>query len=361
MSGISRSLSPTDSAPSEIHEPEAEWRVDDILAERVMKRDGLGHPPGTRCWLVKWTGFGLAEATWEPQENLSDDLLNMWKVSQDEYTAGTKTPFKVREWKKACQKYWKEKVQRQERRNSKRAKRGLSPQALEDLECIRETLKSVDSEDDSEEDVDWTMLDRNGAEMNRDSESLSTTSAESTRSSHGSLMEDGRYKDINEPSKEPRAGRHVAEPNDDGPVKVRSTSGKSDGETRQSRSRSNDQQDHAEQPRASSSTKATRPLDARSQDSSAQSQSSSRSKQPVDVGVHVPPHRPALPSSSRTSKRPQVLLRATRTPKPIVPEAVGNVFAGGKQPRKRKSIETAAARPDGAQKQLKPRLQNILK
>lgn len=315
MSGNPRSPSPTDSVPSEIHEPEAEWKVDDILAERVMKSDGLGHPAGTRCWLVKWTGFGLADATWEPQENLSDELLNMWQISEAEYSAGTKERFKVRDWKKACQKHWTEKVQKQERRNSKRARDGRSPQPIDDLEYIRETLKSVDSEDDSDSDVDWTMLDRNGAETNGDSEGFSTTSAESICSSHVSDVEE----------RNDRSGAL----NDDLPVTFQSSRRKSNGKTPQSQ---------------------------RSQASSGQPQPSARSKQSVD---NHPPRAP-LPSLSRDFNRQSVTLRATKTPKPIVPEAIGNVFAGGKQPRKRKSIETAAAKSDGGRKELKPRLQNIL-
>ena len=54
------------------------YEVEEILAERVHKRK--------RQVLVKWTGFNLIEATWEPLGNMPTAVIQAWRDMQERYS-----------------------------------------------------------------------------------------------------------------------------------------------------------------------------------------------------------------------------------------------------------------------------------
>ena len=54
------------------------YEVEEILAERVHKRQ--------RQVLVKWTGFHLLEATWEPLGNMPPAVIDAWRTMQERYS-----------------------------------------------------------------------------------------------------------------------------------------------------------------------------------------------------------------------------------------------------------------------------------
>ena len=54
------------------------YEVEEILAERVHKRK--------RQVLVKWTGFNLLEATWEPLGNMPEGIIAEWREMQAKYS-----------------------------------------------------------------------------------------------------------------------------------------------------------------------------------------------------------------------------------------------------------------------------------
>ena len=65
------------------------WEVDEILAER------LSTPKGRRKTakpehqvLVKWTGFHLLDATWEPLQNMPDAVIAKWRELQADAASG---------------------------------------------------------------------------------------------------------------------------------------------------------------------------------------------------------------------------------------------------------------------------------
>ncbi|KAI1766893.1 hypothetical protein GGR53DRAFT_183319 [Hypoxylon sp. FL1150] len=76
---------------------EKEWNVEDVYAERP-------HPdrPGEFQYLIKWEGFPVDECTWEPVEHLGDGLLEDWENNKREIAAGKRQPFDVEIYNAAC-------------------------------------------------------------------------------------------------------------------------------------------------------------------------------------------------------------------------------------------------------------------
>ncbi|KAI3317600.1 hypothetical protein HD806DRAFT_514530 [Xylariaceae sp. AK1471] len=96
---------------------EKEWYVDDVLAER-------SHPdiPSAMQYLIKWENFALEDCTWEPIENLGDGLLIQWEENKKEINAGTRQPFDLGTYDAALA----ARTSRHMRRNAKRKRLGLS-------------------------------------------------------------------------------------------------------------------------------------------------------------------------------------------------------------------------------------------
>jgi hypothetical protein len=101
-------------------DPEAEYNVEKILAEEVWD-------DGVKRYLLKWEGYPLHSATWEPTENIiGAQLLSNWEREQAEIKAGVRSPFDVLEHEKAQEDHIAEKAERHRRRKAKRRKRGLA-------------------------------------------------------------------------------------------------------------------------------------------------------------------------------------------------------------------------------------------
>jgi hypothetical protein len=96
---------------------EKEWFVDDVLAERPHPDD-----PTAAQYLIKWEGFELQDCTWEPVENLGDGLLSQWEENKKEVDAGTRQPFDLGAYDAALA----ARMSRHVRRNAKRQRLGLS-------------------------------------------------------------------------------------------------------------------------------------------------------------------------------------------------------------------------------------------
>lgn len=80
-------VSITSTPPSSEHEPDHEFNVEEILAEK--KIDGKIHH------LVKWEGYALYKATWEPRKHIGDEMLQQWKVRKAREARNEVLPFNV--------------------------------------------------------------------------------------------------------------------------------------------------------------------------------------------------------------------------------------------------------------------------
>ncbi|KAF5667573.1 hypothetical protein FHETE_5631 [Fusarium heterosporum] len=106
------------------HGSEEEWIVSDIRAAWEVD--------GSLRYLIRWEGFDLCEATWEPKENLNDHLIGEWEKTKAQ---GDFDLFqRIREWKKAWKDKYNEKRERHRRRNRLRKKRGLKPTSFAYME-----------------------------------------------------------------------------------------------------------------------------------------------------------------------------------------------------------------------------------
>ncbi|KAI2641990.1 hypothetical protein GGS21DRAFT_500699 [Xylaria nigripes] len=135
-----------------------EWDVEDILAERRHPDD-----PDAMQYLLKWEGFEIQDCTWEPVENLGDGLLTKWEENKAEIEAKIREPFDLTIFEAALA----ERAKRHARRNAKRRRLGLSltppfpPNYKGDTYAASpDDQDYTDSEDEAEEldDVDPAIL-----------------------------------------------------------------------------------------------------------------------------------------------------------------------------------------------------------
>ncbi|PNP37929.1 hypothetical protein TGAMA5MH_10028 [Trichoderma gamsii] len=127
--------------------PEQDLFVTRILAERVVN--------GEPVYLIEWQDFSLAEATWEPRENLSDALMAEWEQTKADQGKGLVPRFKIQEWKRANIQHYESRLARHCLRNIARERRGL-PQTtwtrtLDHL--IRDLDNYANDEDDDDDEA----------------------------------------------------------------------------------------------------------------------------------------------------------------------------------------------------------------
>lgn len=123
------------STVDDVFPPETEFAVEGIRAERIAA-------DGNRRYLVEWTNFPLDQCTYEPEENLLDQLIGEWRSNQSEQSSGAAAEFEQR-YEVAFNQKKEESRQRHRRRNAKRKRLGLAPTSF----CFRGAYY-LDSEDD---------------------------------------------------------------------------------------------------------------------------------------------------------------------------------------------------------------------
>ncbi|KZL88116.1 chromo domain-containing protein [Colletotrichum incanum] len=99
------------------HDPDEEWLVEGI---RCQTRED-----GADTYLVEWTGYPIEEATWEPEENMTEELLQEWRDTKARQARGEEEPFNVVAWQEAVGKRQEDKYRRHQERNIERKRRGL--------------------------------------------------------------------------------------------------------------------------------------------------------------------------------------------------------------------------------------------
>ncbi|KAJ3476009.1 hypothetical protein NLG97_g9268 [Lecanicillium saksenae] len=103
-------------------DPDAEWPVKQVLAERQVDR--------SKWYLVEWENFPLSQATWEPKGNLNAAMLREWEITKKKQKAGEIPSFHTDEWVTAVNQSLREKEARHETRNRKRQLRGMRTRTM---------------------------------------------------------------------------------------------------------------------------------------------------------------------------------------------------------------------------------------
>ncbi|RTE76459.1 hypothetical protein BHE90_009082 [Fusarium euwallaceae] len=99
-----------------------EWTVSSVLAEHEKEEDG-----GKSSYLIRWEGYELFDASWEPEENLSASLLTHWQETKQQDDHERKSNRNIGAWRKASIERFRSKFARHEERNRKRQERGIEP------------------------------------------------------------------------------------------------------------------------------------------------------------------------------------------------------------------------------------------
>ncbi|PPJ56995.1 hypothetical protein CBER1_00594 [Cercospora berteroae] len=127
-------------------DPEKEYDI-----ERVLDYDET-----LEKYLIKWTGYPIYEATWEPRDGLPEEdseIWSDWRQFVKDIKQGKKEPFDRADWNRRWQAHRAEKNQRRARRNAKRRKKDLPtrPDTLEEEE--EQALLNEASDDEFEEEA----------------------------------------------------------------------------------------------------------------------------------------------------------------------------------------------------------------
>lgn len=105
-------------ASTESSDLDKEYEVDECLAEKTSKN-------GRKRYLLKWTGYPIHRATWEPPSlfvHMEEEMLR-WQERKRKIAAGLEQPFDVQAWERDVEQWKQETQSRKEARRQKRAKR----------------------------------------------------------------------------------------------------------------------------------------------------------------------------------------------------------------------------------------------
>ncbi|KAG6029921.1 hypothetical protein E4U40_000230 [Claviceps sp. LM458 group G5] len=129
------------SSTSEESRSQVEWTVTKILAQAKVA--------GVQKYLIEWSDFRLCDATWEPAENLSQELLAEWDALVKETGRTTVSGFSIGDWRKAVNADIRAQYAKHEARNRKRTLLGLRHKVLP---CsLQEWLDSVQGPDENDD------------------------------------------------------------------------------------------------------------------------------------------------------------------------------------------------------------------
>ncbi|WYZ37559.1 hypothetical protein EsH8_II_001065 [Colletotrichum jinshuiense] len=82
------------------------------------------HADGKDKYLVEWTGYRIEQATWEPEENVTRELLQEWRDTQKRQARGEEEPFDIAAWQESVDKDQAAKYERHRKRNVQRKRQG---------------------------------------------------------------------------------------------------------------------------------------------------------------------------------------------------------------------------------------------
>ncbi|KAK0673390.1 hypothetical protein QBC41DRAFT_266153 [Cercophora samala] len=151
-----------------------QYVVESILAERP-NQDGIMY------YLVQWdsTQFdAFWDSTWEPAESFNEELSAQWAETKAKQEAGEEKPFDVDKYFRVQARKVREKRQRHNRRNAKRARLGLPlTKPFPTSSASKSTLQDEDSSDDEaseDDDVVEVSVPQNRPPKPRKTSSTST-------------------------------------------------------------------------------------------------------------------------------------------------------------------------------------------
>lgn len=169
-------------ASTESSDLDNEYEVDECLAEKTMKN-------GKKRYLLKWTGYPIHRASWEPPSlfvHMEEEMLR-WQERKQKIAAGLEQPFDVQSWEQDVEQWKRQTQARKEARRQKRAKReaqnqveGLAPPASHAQSTSRESSPDVplmQTSRESSPDVPLMRVTSNKGATSRKSHHRSTSTS----------------------------------------------------------------------------------------------------------------------------------------------------------------------------------------
>ncbi|KAI5457273.1 hypothetical protein BGZ63DRAFT_74729 [Mariannaea sp. PMI_226] len=142
------------------YDSEKEWEVKDVLAEGIIA--------GEKKYLIEWDGFPLHDATWEPVENLGGPMIADWEEAKKQKGHKKVSNSRIRAWREAIYQRVHGKMNRHNDRNRKRIERGL--QATEYEHPLEEILADLDDLPQGEDEEEEAELEDGEIEEGQDGE-----------------------------------------------------------------------------------------------------------------------------------------------------------------------------------------------
>ncbi|XXG97571.1 hypothetical protein Hte_003876 [Hypoxylon texense] len=280
-------------------EDDKEWNVEDLYAERP-------HPdrPGEMQYLIKWEGFPMEECTWEPAEHLGPGLLEEWEETKKKIAAGECRAFDLKIYEDAC-----------------RATSEIPPESPVQEKTASPVAKDNPGRNDQAQEADVTdpghpASKKTAEKATKQKESRATATPPSkpkaaSAANVGQNVNKKKSSQASPPAKSPKGPQRVPAPK-----------------------------------RTTSSDK-TAAGTATGYQGTARKYSGGTSS---SAGSKRPPTLPPTLSSSLANKFSGKKHKATRTQPQPTPTRAGNVFAGGKQRKKRTNLGDAMDDPSKAPK-----------
>ncbi|KAH0553339.1 hypothetical protein GP486_006570 [Trichoglossum hirsutum] len=168
-----------------LSEQKDEYPVEAILAESVT-RDGK-----SPLYLVKWEGYPITRATWEPTTSFDDkSALLDWETKKDRQERGLEPAFDMENFRTQLKAAESAKAERRARRKTKRKRRGILTSSDE------EKRGGADDDDNNDSDVGISRRDKRDDKKRR-LPNQKSSEEDSGLTSDDSLMQDIRIKEFN--------------------------------------------------------------------------------------------------------------------------------------------------------------------
>jgi chromo domain-containing protein 1 len=119
-----------------------EFEVEAVLAEKTKN--------GKKLYLLSWAGYPEEKSTWEPEKNISKEILQQWKQKKKRQAQNLEEPFSVAQFEAKLKRLAVAKEERHKRRKAKKKRLGMP--VSESESDVQQVVNDSDSSSEADED-----------------------------------------------------------------------------------------------------------------------------------------------------------------------------------------------------------------